>query len=131
MLTLPLLPSKKLSKKMYKIVHRGDIWIVNWNPSRGSEQNGLRPSLVIQNDMGSANPNYGNVIVAAISSKSPDLPIHVEIKPDASNGLKEKSFVKCEQIMTISKDRLETRIGSLDTESMEKVLEIVTRLVNK
>jgi len=104
---------------------------VNWNPSRGSEQNGLRPSLVIQNDMGSTNPNYGNVIVAAISTKSSNLPIHVEIKPDSSNGLKEKSYVKCEQIMTISKDRLEIRLGSLADESMEKVFEIVVRLVDK
>ncbi len=116
---------------MYKKVHRSEIWMVNWNPSRGSEQNGFRPSLVIQNDMGSANPNYGNVIVLAISTKSSDLPIHVEIIPDSSNGLKEKSYIKCEQIMTISKDRLTTRLGILDAKKMDEVFRTVSILVNK
>ena len=105
--------------------------MINWNPSRGSEQNGFRPSLVIQNDMGSANPNYGNVIVLAISTKSSNPPIHIAIKPDTANGLKEKSYIKCEQIMTISKERLVTRLGSLDFETMEQIFEIVTRLLNK
>jgi mRNA interferase MazF len=116
---------------MFKKVHRGEIWLVNWNPSRGSEQNGFRPSLVIQNDMGSANPNYGNVIVLAISTKSSNQTLHIAIKPDLSNGLKEKSFVKCEQIMTISKDRLITRLGILDAEKMDEVFRTVSILVNK
>jgi mRNA interferase MazF len=116
---------------MYKKVFRGEIWLVNWNPSRGSEQNGFRPSLVIQNDMGSANPNYGNVIVLAISTKSSNQTIHIAINPNLSNGLKEKSYIKCEQIMTISKDRLITRMGSLDAEAMEEVFQTVSILVNK
>ena len=48
---------------------RFEIWLVNWNPGRGSEQEGLRPSLVIQTDAGNINPNYPNTIVLAISTK--------------------------------------------------------------
>jgi mRNA interferase MazF len=115
---------------MYKKVFRGEIWIVNWNPGRGSEQNGLRPSLVIQNDMGSSNPNYGNVIVLAISTKSSDIPFHIEIKPNTENGLNEKSFVKCEQIMTISKDRLISKVGNIDRETLLKIFNTLIQILS-
>jgi len=115
---------------MYKKVYRGEIWIVDWNPGRGSEQNGLRPSLIIQNDMGSSNTNYGNVIVLAISTKSSDMPFHIEVKPDTENGLKEVSYIKCEQIMTISKDRLVSRSGKLNEDEMKMIFEIVCRILS-
>ena len=115
---------------MNKKVYRGEIWIVNWNPGRGSEQSGLRPSLVIQNDMGSTNPNYGNVIVLAISTKSSNIPFHIEIKHNAENGLNEKSYVKCEQIMTISKDRLVTKLGTIYEKEIKMIFEIVCRILS-
>ena len=47
---------------------RGDVWLVDWSPSRGSEQSGMRPALVVQTDAANQNPRYPNVIVAAIST---------------------------------------------------------------
>jgi len=114
---------------MYKIVHRGEIWLVNWNPGRGSEQTGIRPALIIQNEMGSANPNYGNVIILAISTKSSLVPFHIKILPDPKNGLSEISYIKCEQMMTIAKDRLINKLGVLDKNSMDKVWEPVIRIL--
>jgi mRNA interferase MazF len=107
---------------------RGEIWMVNWNPARGSEQAGRRPSLVIQTDAGNQNPNYPNTIVATITQHGRDnIPTHVKIEVSEENGLSFDSYVKCEQLMTISKDRLETRKGSLSAEEMERVEEAIKK----
>jgi len=95
--------------------------MVNWNPGRGSEQAGMRPSLVIQTDAANQNANYPNTIVATISSSGRTVPSHVRIEATPQNGLDHASYVKCEQIMTISKDRLSTRKGSISPADMERV----------
>jgi mRNA interferase MazF len=97
---------------------RGDVWIVNWNPARGSEQAGKRPALIIQNDIG--NEKSPTTIVAAISSSVKHYPMNVEIRPP-EGGLTHPSIVKTSQIMTISKERLERRVGSLPGEKMAEV----------
>src|SRR5258708_4000479 len=102
-------------------IRRGDIHWVDWNPARGSEQAGRRPALVIQTDAGNINPKYPNTIVAAISTARARVPTHVQIEPSAANGLREVSCVKCEQLVTISKDRLMGRIGQLDEEDLQRV----------
>ena len=97
---------------------RGDVWLVNWNPARGSEQAGRRPVLVIQNDIG--NEKAPTTIVAAISSTVRVYPMSVEVKPP-EGGLERPSIVKTSQILTISKERLEKRLGSLSQKRMDKV----------
>lgn len=99
---------------------RGDIWLVDWSPSRGSEQSGMRPALVVQTDAANRNPRYPNVIVAAISTKGKDVPFHVPLIPKESNGLSERSWCKCEQILTISKDRLIRRLGRINDQQMQE-----------
>src|SRR5579863_9334454 len=94
-----------------RAVHRGEIYWVNWNPSRGSEQAGRRPALVVQENPASANPNYPLTIVVAVSIRGREVPSHIPVEPSELNGLSAASFVKCEQIQTVSKDRLETLIG--------------------
>lgn len=103
---------------------RFEIWIVNWNPSKGSE-GGLRPSLIIQTDAGNTNLNYPNTVVLAISSKGRDIPFHVKVEPSDTNGLKETSYIKCEQILTISKERLVEKVGILESEYMKMVEEAI------
>jgi mRNA interferase MazF len=85
---------------------RGEIWYVDFSPARGSEQAGRRPALVIQNDAGNRNSRYPNTIVLAMSTKGKRVPFHVRIDPARSNGLRETTYVKCEQILTIAKARL-------------------------
>ncbi|MFH0813341.1 MAG: type II toxin-antitoxin system PemK/MazF family toxin [Pseudomonadota bacterium] len=116
---------------MNKQVRRGDIWIVDWSPSRGSEQTGMRPAVVIQTDAANLNPHYPNTIVVTVSTKAKAVPFHVSVNPSEENGLKKASFVKCEQVMTISKERLVRRLGRLEGErlqvvgaSLRKVLEV-------
>jgi len=100
---------------------RGQVWLVDWSPGRGSEQMGKRPALIIQTDAANTNPRYPNSIVLAISTKGHPVTSHVQIQPSAANGLHETSYVKCEQIITISKERLERSLGNLDFADLERV----------
>lgn len=97
---------------------RGEVWLVNWNPGRGSEQAGKRPALVIQNDIG--NKRAPTTIVAAISSSLRLYPMNVEISPP-EGGLDLPSIIKTSQILTVSKERLEKRLGRLSKERLDDV----------
>ena len=102
-------------------IRRGQVWLVNWSPGRGSEQLGKRPALIIQTDAANSNPRYPNTIVLTLSTKGLAVATHVQIEPDVRNGLRETSWVKCEQVLTISKERLETRWGTLSPADVAKV----------
>jgi len=104
-----------------RVIRRGQIWLVDWSLGRGSEQPGKRPALVIQTDAANSNPHYPNTIVATISTKGLPVATHIPVEPDASNGLPEKSWVKCEQVLTISKHRLDEPWGHLSAAAMSKV----------
>ena len=100
-------------------VHRGDIFYADLSPVVGSEQGGVRPVLVIQNEMG--NRHSPTVICAAITSRmhKSKLPTHVEI--DARRyGVVKNSVVLLEQIRTIDKQRLKESVCHLDQEIMQK-----------
>jgi mRNA interferase MazF len=97
---------------------RGEVWLVNWNPARGSEQAGKRPALVIQNDIG--NEKAPTTIVAAISSSVRIYPMNVQINPPES-GLDHPSIIITSQILTISKERLEKRLGRLSKDRLDDV----------
>ena len=103
---------------MTKQVKRGEIYYVNLSPVIGSEQNGIRPALIIQNDIG--NKNSCTTIVAAITSSRTKhrLPTHVTFTSDC---LPYKSTVLAEQIRTVDKDRLGKRIGKIDRAAMKNV----------
>ena len=97
---------------------RGDVWLVNWNPARGSEQAGRRPALVIQNDIG--NEKASTTIVASISSSMKIYPMNVEVNPP-EGGLDRSSIIKTNQILTVAKERLEKCLGRLDKDRMDDV----------
>ena len=97
---------------------RGEVWLVNWNPARGSEQAGKRPALVIQNDIG--NEKASTTIVAAISGSVKIYPMNVKIDPP-EGGLERSSIVKTSQILTVSKERLEKRLGQISAKKMEEI----------
>ena len=97
---------------------RGEVWLVNWNPARGSEQAGKRPALVIQNDIG--NEKASTTIVAAISGSVKIYPMNVKID-STEGGLECPSIVKTRQLLTVSKERLEKRRGRISTKKMEEV----------
>lgn len=105
-------------------VSRGDIFYANLNPVVGSEQGGVRPVLVLQNNIG--NRYSPTTVVAAITSKikKAKLPTHVELSA-GTYELDKDSVILLEQIRTIDKRRLKDKIAHLDDEMMENVNQAV------
>ncbi len=113
-------------------IRRGEVYFAQLNPVVGSEQGGIRPVLVVQNDIG--NQYSPTTIVLAITSQinKAKLPTHVELRA-AKYGLDKDSVILGEQIRTIDKTRLKQRIALLDDETMAKVnhaLEISLGLID-
>ena len=106
-------------------IKKGDLYFADLSPVMGSEQGGVRPDLVVQNDVG--NKFSPTIIVAAVTSKKnkADLPTHVEIAAEG-NGLTKNSVVLLEQLRTIDKRRLKERIGTIDKTRLPEVNEALS-----
>ena len=102
------------------VIKRGDMFYADLSPVVGSEQGGVRPVLIVQNDIG--NKFSPTVIVSAITSQinKAKLPTHVEINAQ-EYGIQKDSVILLEQIRTIDKKRLREKIGHLDDKLMEQV----------
>ena len=102
------------------IVKRGDIFYADLSPVVGSEQGGIRPVIIVQNDIG--NKYSPTIIIAAITSQinKAKLPTHVEISSE-EYGLNKDSVVLLEQIRTLDKKRLKEKIGHMTENDMKKV----------
>ena len=103
------------------LVKRGDIYYADLSPVVGSEQGGIRPVLIVQNDVG--NKYSPTVIASAITSQlnKTKLPTHIELGQAEYFGLAKDSVVLAEQIRTIDKKRLKEKIGHLDDNLMKRV----------
>ena len=101
-------------------IKRGELYYADLSPVVGSEQGGIRPVLVVQNDVG--NKYSPTVIAAAVTSKinKAKLPTHIEL-PCNSYGLQKDSVILLEQIRTLDKRRLKERIGELNENTMTRV----------
>ena len=101
-------------------VKRGDIYYADLSPVVGSEQGGIRPVLVLQNDIG--NKYSPTIIVAAITSQinKSKLPTHLSIRADQF-GMAKDSVILLEQLRTIDKKRLRERVCHIDTDNMKKI----------
>ena len=112
---------QKIIGVKFMVIKRGDMFYADLSPVVGSEQGGIRPVLIIQNDTG--NKYSPTVIAAAITSQTgkAKLPTHIEI--DAEDvGLKSNSIVLTEQIRTIDKSRLKEKIGHIEDHAvMQKI----------
>lgn len=102
------------------LVKRGEIYYADLSPVVGSEQGGIRPVLIVQNDIG--NKHSPTVIAAAITSQKEKnkLPTHIELNA-ADCGLAKDSVVLLEQVRTLDKRRLKERMGELDSSAMSQV----------
>jgi mRNA interferase MazF len=104
---------------MPKQVKRGDMYYAELNPVIGSEQNGFRPVLIIQNDTG--NRHSPTVVIAAITSKPKKTAMPTHYLLPAGNGLEYPSVVLLEQVRTVDKRRLDSYIGRLDKTTMKGI----------
>ena len=107
-------------RRLVENIKRGELFYANLSPVVGSEQGGLCPVLIVQNDIG--NKYSPTVIVAAITSKinKAKIPTHIELSA-TTYGLEKDSVVLLEQIRTLDKSRLEKKIGALDYKTMQNV----------
>jgi mRNA interferase MazF len=105
---------------------RGEIWLVDLEPTRGREQRGTRPALVASTDRFNHGP-ADLVIVLPLTKVSKGIPSHVPISRDDS-GLDHDSFVIVEQVRCISRERLARRIGRAPAETMDRV-ELLLRVL--
>ena len=102
------------------IVHRGDIYYADLSPVVGSEQGGVRPVLIIQNDVGN---KFSPTVIAAAITRQKDkanLPTHIAVDAQDS-GLMKDSIILLEQVRTLDKHRLREKMGRLDPDSMGRV----------
>ena len=98
---------------------RGEVWLVDLNPTRGHEQAGVRSGLVISTDPfnhGAA----GLAIVLPLTTRARQIPLHVTVEPP-EGGVRERSFIKCEDIRSIAKERLTERWGVVSVRTMAAV----------
>ena len=102
------------------MIRRGDIYYADLSPVVGSEQGGVRPVLIVQNDVG--NKFSPTVIAAAITSQKykTNLPTHIQVNANEC-GLAKDSIVLLEQVRTIDKKRLKERLGNLDETDMDRI----------
>lgn len=107
-------------KEVDMTIKRGELYYADLSPVVGSEQGGIRPVLVVQNDIG--NKYSPTVIAAAVTSKinKAKLPTHIELSSN-TYGLQKDSVILLEQIRTLDKRRLKERIGELNETTMTKV----------
>jgi mRNA interferase MazF len=105
------------------VIKRGEIYRVNWNPARGSEQSGLQPALVIQNDTGN---RYSPTTIVAALTTAVHRPYPFTVKVTAKeSGLPKDSTVNLAVIMTIDKTRLAEKCGELSGAKMAEVNEAI------
>ena len=105
-------------------IRRGDIYYADLSPVIGSEQGGIRPVVIVQNNIG--NKYSPTVIAAAITSKTDKsrLPTHIEVDA-VNNGLAKDSVILLEQLRTLDKMRLKEKMGHLEDDLMTKVNEAI------
>ncbi len=105
-------------------VKYGDIFLIDFDGAKYSEQGGVRPALVVQNDMG--NIYSPTMLVAPLTSKTKkELPTHMKITPDKS-GLKETSTALFEQVRVADKKRIIKKIGHIDNSLIENIIKCLT-----
>ena len=115
------------SPRYERFVFRGDVFFADLNPVVGSETGGVRPVVIIQNNIGN---RFSPTVIAAITSRAKKraFPIHVKLK-DNRSGLTEDTTILLEQIRTIDKRRLKHYIGHLDEETMQLIDKAAARSI--
>jgi len=107
----------------------GEVWSVTFDPVRGHEQAGVRPGLVISNDPFNRTP-YTFCILAPLTRINRDIPSHIPVHPP-EGGLRDVSFVLCEQVKSLSVSRLHRRLGTVEQSTVERVQAMVGAFIDR
>ncbi|MBI2903036.1 MAG: type II toxin-antitoxin system PemK/MazF family toxin [Candidatus Methylomirabilis oxyfera] len=107
---------------------RGEVWLVDLSPTKGHERSGRRPGVVVSVDLFNHGP-AGLVVMLPISTVAKGVPLHVQVNPP-EGGLKQRSFVKCEDVRSVAKERLLRRVGAVSPHTMDGVEDRLRILLN-
>ena len=106
---------------------RGEIWSIDLNPVRGHEQAGRRPCLVISDDIYNSGPAEKHIVVP-ITSKNKRIPYHIAVAPP-EGGLWMRSFLMCDDVRSLSRERFEERLGEVSSGTLEAVADCLRTLL--
>ena len=106
---------------------RGEVWLADLNPTRGHEQAGRRPVLVVSDDLFNIGP-AGLIIVLPLTTAVRDIPSHVPVSPP-EGGLRSPSAILCEAIRSVAQERLETPWGKVRPQTLARVEDILRILL--
>jgi mRNA interferase MazF len=100
---------------------RGEIWLLDWEPRRGSEQGGFRPGLIVQTDLGNHAPGARTTILVPLTTQGRPFVFCIPIPKTKESGLPADSWANCTQLFTADKGRLVKRLGKATPAQMAKV----------
>ncbi|WP_306591522.1 type II toxin-antitoxin system PemK/MazF family toxin [Geothrix sp. 21YS21S-4] len=100
---------------------RGEIWLLDWNPRRGSEQGGFRPGLIVQSDLGNHAPGARTTIVVPLTTQARPYVFYVPLPKGKDTGLPADSWANATQLFTVDKSRLAKRLGRASAEQLESL----------
>lgn len=104
---------------MSDTIARGEVWFVDFSPTRGREQSGIRPALVVSWDRFNKGP-ADLAVVLPMTSTARGVPLHVEINPP-EGGVTLRSFIKCEDVRSVAKERFQRRCGAVSPQTIALV----------
>jgi len=98
---------------------RGELWMVDWSPGRGSEQAGLRPGLILQCDEGNFAPGARTTILVPLTTQGRSFVFYIPVPQGPGTGLARASWANCTQLLTVDKARLKRRLGAVPVPVLE------------
>lgn len=110
------------------VPRRGEVWTVDLDPVRGHEQAGRRPALILSADLFNSGP-ADLLVILPLTTKSKGVPFHVLVEPP-EGGLKSRSFIKCEDIRSVAKERIGRHWGLLSDATLAEVEDRIMILLN-
>lgn len=111
--------------ELLQVCSRGEIWMLNFDPRRGSEQGGFRPGIILQTDLGNHAPGARTTIVVPLTTQNRPYVFYVPIPKSKATGLPAASWANCTQLFTVDKERLVKRWGKVDSSVMKQIGEAV------
>lgn len=104
-----------------KTCDRGEIWLLNFEPRRGSEQGGFRPGIILQTDLGNHAPGARTTIVVPLTTQGRPFVFYIPIAKTKATGLAASSWANCTQLFTVDKERLARRLGKVEASVMKAI----------
>jgi mRNA interferase MazF len=98
---------------------RGEIWVLNWNPRRGSEQGGFRPGIVVQSDLGNHAEGARTTVVVPLTTQGRAYVFYIPVPKGKESGLSADSWANATQVFTVDKTRLAKRLGKATPAQMK------------